>query len=45
LTSPEGEEVFWLSRRLPEMSLPEPNAVAEVVSFSAQRKITVMVEQ
>ncbi len=42
---PEGEQVFWLSRQLPELSLPEPNTVAELVGFSAERKITVMVEQ
>ena len=42
---PEGEQVGWNSRRLPELSLPEPNTVAELVSFSAQRKVLVMVEQ
>jgi len=34
----EGEQVFWLCRLLPELSFPEPDTIAEVVSFSAQRK-------
>lgn len=40
-----GEQVFWRSRSLPELSFPEPETIAEVVSFSAQRKIAVIVEQ
>ena len=40
-----GEQVFWQRRSLPELSFPEPETVAEVVSFSAQRKIAVIVKQ
>jgi hypothetical protein len=41
----EGERVFWFHRSLAELSYPEPAIVAQVVSFSAQRNITVTVQR
>ena len=40
-----GEQVFWQGRSLPELSFPESETIAEVVSFSAQRKLVVIVEK
>ena len=45
LRLPGGENVFWSSRSLPGLSLPEPDTVAELVGFSAEHNVTLRVGQ
>jgi hypothetical protein len=45
LRLPKGENVFWASRSFPEMSLPEPDVIADLVDFSAQHNVTLKVER
>ena len=40
---PKGETVFWDSRSFAEMSLPEPDAIADLVDFSTRHDITLSV--
>jgi len=40
---PKGENVFWDSRSFPEMSLPEPDTIADLVGFSARHDVTLSV--
>ncbi len=41
----KGEQVFWFNRSQAELSYPEPAIFAQIVGFSAQRKIAVVVQQ
>ena len=40
---PRGEKVFWDGRPFPGMSLPEPDAIADLVGFSGQHGVTLKV--
>jgi hypothetical protein len=39
----EGEQVFWFHRSLAELAYPEPETIAGIVRFAAERNVRVVV--